>query len=78
MYHIISVGINSELLSQVDELRALHPGLSRKEIIANLIRDAHANANGWGKREANDNELKSATTPLDGQDPFDRTYQTGG
>ena len=66
MYHIISVGLNSELLRQLDELRSLHPGLSRKEIIANLIRDAHANATGWGKREANDNRAAESFRPVIG------------
>ena len=66
MYHIISVGLNSERLRQLDALRSLYPGLSRKEIIANIIRDAHANATGWGKREANDNRVLESIRPVIG------------
>lgn len=64
MYHIISVGMNSELLSQLDALREIYPGLTRKDIIANLIREAHANATGWGKCEANDNSALKNTAPV--------------
>jgi metal-responsive CopG/Arc/MetJ family transcriptional regulator len=64
MYHIISVGMNSELLGQLDELRSLYPDASRKDIIANLIRDAHANATGWGKRVDNDNAAYDGALPV--------------
>jgi hypothetical protein len=42
MYHVISVGMNSELLTQLDELREVYPGANRAQILAHLIGDAHA------------------------------------
>ena len=66
MHHIISVGMNSELLAQLDDLREVYPGQSRKDIIANLIRDAHANATVWGKSEANDNRSRESFRPVIG------------
>jgi len=66
VYHVISVGMNSELLGQLDNLREVCPGLSRGQIIANLIREAHANATGWGKREANDNRSPQGMRPVIG------------
>jgi len=43
MDHIVSVGLDSATLKQLDDLRRAHPNVpSRAEIIKRLIWDAHA------------------------------------
>jgi len=64
MYHMITVGFNADLLRQLDDLRRIYPDANRKEIIANLIRDAHASVGGWGKRAENDNAAFESATPV--------------
>jgi hypothetical protein len=44
MYHIIQVGMNSEVLKQLDDLRQAYPHLyNRKDIVLQLVAEAHAN-----------------------------------
>lgn len=43
MYHVIQVGMNTELLRRLDELRRIYPeAANRRDIINALIREAHA------------------------------------
>jgi hypothetical protein len=43
MDHIVSVGLDSDTLKQLDDLRRAHPTVpSRGEVIKRLIWDAHA------------------------------------
>jgi len=43
MYHIIHVGMNSDALKQLDELRQAYPELhNRKDILLQLLAEAHA------------------------------------
>jgi hypothetical protein len=43
MYHIIYVGMNSEALKQLDDLRQAYPHLyNRKDIVLQLVAEAHA------------------------------------
>ncbi len=42
MYHIIHVGLNSEALGKLDELRQAYPHLyNRQDILLQLLDDAH-------------------------------------
>jgi hypothetical protein len=44
MYHIIHVSMNSEALKQLDDLRQVYPHLyNRKDIVLQLVAEAHAN-----------------------------------
>ncbi len=43
MYHVISVGMNSDLLGKLDELRQVFPAAAeRRQIVQQLILEAHA------------------------------------
>jgi hypothetical protein len=43
MYNIIQVGMNSAALRQLDDLRQAYPNLyNRKDILLQLVADAHA------------------------------------
>ncbi len=43
MYHIINVGMNSQALKQLDDLRQAYPNLyNRKDILLQLVAEAHA------------------------------------
>jgi hypothetical protein len=43
MYHIIHVGMNTEALKQLDDLRRAYPNLyNRADILLQLVNDAHA------------------------------------
>lgn len=52
MYHLISLGLSSDLLRQLDDLRRVYPEQSRKDIIASLIRNAHAGVGARDRRDA--------------------------
>jgi hypothetical protein len=42
MYHIIQVGLNSEALEKLDELRQAYPNLyNRRDILLQLLTEAH-------------------------------------
>jgi len=42
MYHIVHVGLNSDALKKLDELRQAYPNLyNRQDIILRLLADAH-------------------------------------
>jgi uncharacterized membrane protein len=42
MYHIIQVGLNSEALEKLDELRQAYPHLyNRQDILLQLLAEAH-------------------------------------
>jgi len=42
MYHIVHIGLNSDALKQLDELRQAYPNLyNRQDIILRLLADAH-------------------------------------
>lgn len=66
MYHVIPVGMNSELLRRLDELREVYPGANRAQIVADLIADAHATlVASRHPRAANDDEaFESAPSSL--------------
>ena len=43
MYHIIQVGMNTQALKQLDDLRRAYPNLyNRADILLQLVNEAHA------------------------------------
>jgi hypothetical protein len=59
MYHVISVGMNSDLLGKLDELRQAFPGAAeRRQIVQQLILEAHARLVSPGPAEAASNVVR--------------------
>ncbi len=43
MYHVIQVGMNSDVLKRLDALREAYPNLyNRRDILLQLVEEAHA------------------------------------
>lgn len=59
MYHVINVGMNADVLRQLDSLRSVYPeARNRSEIINRLIQSVHANIT---QQDANSASLPEAS-----------------